>query len=141
MPAASSGCERSLFYHVFSPPVCLFLVLFARLGHAEAELSVSVTQSRCCRYRGLVALGLREKWKQVKITFLLLFWQLPLILAPCFHVDRPHLQELVSFPFRESPHRSDCCGLTLAGCQAPTKATHSLSSAAGQREENLTKGS
>lgn len=104
MLAASSGCERFLGCLVFSPPVWLFVAPFVGLGHAEAEPSVSITQARWRRCRGLVALGLRaSRWKGVKITFLF-FWQLPSILVPCFHVDRPHLGELASLPFGESPH-------------------------------------
>ena len=34
-----------------------------------------------------------------------------------------------------------CGGLTLTGCQVPTKATLSLPSSAGQGRENITKGS
>lgn len=33
-----------------------------------------------------------------------------------------------------------CSGLTLTGCQAPTKVALSLPSAAGQGRENITKG-
>lgn len=64
MLAASSGREGSSGYLVFSPLVWLFLALFAGLGHAKAEPSVSITQSCWWWFRGLVALRLgASRWK------------------------------------------------------------------------------